>query len=201
MTNQVCSQCHNTTFHFDRTRHAIVCDVCGWEQNNTERAQEMLTYDQYRQKAIAFTKARDYISARPFLDKMRSIHPDDSDIYYLYIMGLTECCQNLLLSPQDKLTYAVVEDYWKTFCSLNGDKHVFLEYFKKRDIAVKRMYDKELSKAVIMASICYFNLLISLLMICTENYYFLITAGLFAFVIWCYRPLTKLMRILKNKGT
>ena len=198
MTTQVCSQCHNTTFHFDRTRHAIVCDVCGWEQNNTERAQEMLTYDQYRQKAIAFTKARDYISARPFLDKMRSIHPDDSDIYYLYIMGLTDCCQNLLLMPQDKHTYLVVEEYWKTFCALNGDKRVFLEYFKKRDAEAKRMYDKELSKVAVIASLCYFILLISIIMICTENYYFLITAGLVAIIIWYIKPIGKLLKILRR---
>ena len=199
MTTQVCSLCHNTTFHFDRTKHAIVCDVCGWEQNNAERAQEMLTYDQYRQKAIAFTKARDYISARPFLDKMRSIHPDDSDIYYLYIMGLTECCQNLLLNPQDKLTYAVVEDYWKTFCSLDGDKRVFLEYFKKRDAEVKKIYDKELSKAAIIALICYVSLFISLAIAFSETYWSLIPIFASSSIIIYIKPLTSLIKIIRNR--
>ena len=200
MATNVCPQCHNTTYHFDKAKHASVCDICGWEQNSPERTQEMLTYDQHRQKAIAFTKARDYISARPFLDKMRSIHPDDPDIYYLYIMGLTDCCQNLLLLPQDRHTYLVVEDYWKTFCALNGDKRVFLVYFQKRDAEKKKIRDKELTKTVFTASLCYFILLVSIIiMICAENYYFLITAGLFAIIIWYYKPLTKLLKAINNK--
>ena len=31
---------------------------------------------------------------------------DDSDIYYLHIMGLTDCCQNLLLESANAQTYA-----------------------------------------------------------------------------------------------
>ena len=162
MPVEVCSQCHNTTFHFDRAKHAIVCDVCGWEKNSSERASEMLVYDQYRQKAIAFVKARDYASAKPFLEKMWNMRPDDSDIYYLHLMGLTDCCQNLLLEPSDTQIYSYVQDYWNTFCLLKGDKRIFLMYFNKREHEYKKKRENLLLKSIFIVFICYVPALILL---------------------------------------
>lgn len=196
MPVEVCSQCHNTTFHFDKAKHAIVCDVCGWEKNSSERASEMLVYDQYRQKAIAFVKARDYASAKPFLEKMRNIKPDDSDIYYLHLMGLTDCCQNLLLKPTDSQTYALVRNYWNTFCSLHGDQRIFLQYFNRREHEFKTRHDKEILKATLVASFCYIPLLISLSLVFASFYWFLVPTIILAAIILTKRPLSNILKLL-----
>lgn len=197
MPVEVCSQCHNTTFHFDRAKHAIVCDVCGWEKNSSERASEMLVYDQYKQKAIAFVKARDYASAKPFLEKMRNIRPDDSDIYYLHLMGLTDCCQNLLLEPSDTQIYSHVQDYWNTFCLLKGDKRIFLSYFERRKQHAKKLFDKQVFSATIVSTVLYATFFISLSVALSGNYAFILLAIAILFLILTKKPVTKLIQALR----
>lgn len=197
MPAEVCSQCHNTTFHFDRAKHAIVCDVCGWEKNSSERASEMLVYDQYRQKAIAFVKARDYASAKPFLEKMRNMRPDDSDIYYLHLMGLTDCCQNLLLEPSDTQVYSHVQDYWNTFCCLNGDKRIFLSYFERRKQHAKKLFDKQVFSATIASTVLYATFFISLSVALSGNYAFILLAIAILSLILIKKPVTKLIQTLR----
>ena len=199
MPVEVCSQCHNTTFHFDRAKHAIVCDVCGWEKNSSERASEMLVYDQYRQKAIAFVKARDYASAKPFLEKMRNIRPDDSDIYYLHLMGLTDCCQNLLLDPSDTQAYSHVQDHWNTFCCLNGDKRIFLTYFNKREYEYKKKRESLLLKSIFILFICYVPALILLTFLFQGYYWTIIPISLLAILIITLKPLASLLNRLMKK--
>lgn len=197
MPVEVCSQCHNTTFHFDQTRHAIVCDVCGWEQNRAQRAGELLTYDQNRQKAIAYVKARDYTSAKPFLERMRSIRPDDPDIYYLHLMGLSRCCQNDLLDPRDANEAACLEHYWDVYRSLSNNTQIFEPYFRRRKRKKKQLYDKLLSKHVLLALITYvpFFMLLSL---CFAGEGAAIAVVPLAIVILCVKPLTKLFRLWKD---
>lgn len=196
MSVEVCSQCHNTTFHFDRARHAIVCDICGWERNNSERADEMLAYDQQRQKAIAFVKARDYASAKPFLERMRNMTPDDPDIYYLHLMGLTDCCQNLLLEPSDTQNYSLVQNHWQTFCSLNGDRRIFLQYFSRREQELNNRRQKKLLSSVTIAALCYLPLLASFSLLCSELYWSLIPIIVLFMIIAKQRPLTTLLKML-----
>ena len=198
MPVEVCSQCHNTTFHFDRAKHAIVCDVCGWEKNSSERASEMLVYDQYRQKAIAFVKARDYASAKPFLEKMRNIRPDDSDIYYLHLMGLTDCCQNLLLELSDTQVYSHVQDYWNTFCFLNGDKRIFLSYFERRKQQAKKIFDKQVFSTTIVSTVIYATFFISLSVAFSGNYEFILLAVAILLLILIKKPITKLIQTLRS---
>lgn len=191
-----CSQCHNTTFHFDRTRHAIVCDVCGWERNSTDRAGEMLTYDQHRQKAIAFVRAQDYVSAMPYLEKMRRMKPDDADIYYLHLMGLTQCCQDLLLEPSDAATYDKVRQYWHTFQSLQGDPSIFRPYFARRQREYEKRRKNHLAVATSLVAVCYLPLIALIAMIANEQYWALVPAVVLFAVIAAKRPLSHLVKLL-----
>lgn len=198
MPVEVCSQCHNTTFHFDRAKHAIVCDVCGWEKNSSERASEMLVYDQYRQKAIAFVKARDYASAKPFLEKMRNMRPDDSDIYYLHLMGLTDCCQNFLLEISDIKTIEAVETYWDIFCSLRGDQRIFLPYFSKRNKLQELNNRREITRAAILVALCYIPLFIFLSLFFAKFYWCIIPTVVLLIIIFTIKPLHKILNHTKR---
>ncbi|MBR4073382.1 MAG: hypothetical protein IKK24_05490, partial [Clostridia bacterium] len=182
----------------DRNRHAIVCDVCGWEQNSSERATEMLTYDQNRRKAIAFVKVRDYSSAKPYLEQMRNIRPDDADIYYLHIMGLTDCCENFLLEPSDSQKFSLVESYWNSYCSLRGDQRVFLPYFQRRNQAKKARYDKNFSRLLLSCLICYLPLLFCLALTFSEFYGFIFPMIVLAIIILNVKPLTNLMNLVRE---
>lgn len=199
MPDQICPQCHNTILYFDQDKHSITCEVCGWDQNHSERVNEMFAYDQHRQKAIAFIKARDYNSAKPFLEKMRNTKPDDSDIYYLHLMGLTECCQNLLLNPGDSNRYALVKNYWSTFCYLQGDQSRFLQYFKRREAEAKRLYDKKLFKSVLALLLCYIPLIVFSAIAFNGNYWCLIPTVIMIIVILYLRPLSSLFKLIQKK--
>lgn len=195
---QICPQCHNRTFHFDRSRHAVVCDVCGWGQNAAEQTNEQLVYDQQRQKAIAYVKAKDYSSAKPFLDKMRQIRPDDPDIYYLHMMGISDCCQNLLLLPADKSSHELFEHYWGIYSSLTTDQSVFREYRRKRHLALREKLQKRVYKYIIISLCCYLALLFSFSMLSEGAYWGIISAIVSAVFILNKRPLTNLVKVTKE---
>ncbi len=191
---QVCTQCHSTSFHFDRRKHAIVCDMCGWVQNSTEQNNEQLLYDQQRQKAIAFVKAKDYNSALPYLNKMRQMRPDDEDIYYLHMMGLSDCCQNLLLNPNDAQEYTEFERNWAIYSSLSRNQGVFQDFLRRRHLALQKELQTKINKFSIMSIISYFVLLLSICLI-SGGVYWAILSGI-GIIIFIYnmRPLTNLIK-------
>lgn len=195
---QTCTQCHNKTFHFDRSKHAIVCDVCGWVQNTAEQTNEMLLYDQQRQKAIAFVKIKDYASAKPFLDRMRQAKPDDPDIYYLHMMGISDCCQNLLLQPSDKSAYETFERFWDIYSSLSSDQYLFREYRRKRNLALQDIIQKRINKHSILALCCYFFLLMSLCLLFEGSYGYIIPAVISFVIIINKQPIINLISCIKE---
>lgn len=199
-TNYTCPMCKNTTFHFDRSRHAVVCDVCGYSYNSAETVEEMVEYDKNRQKAIAFVRACDYASAKPHLERMRQIHPDDSDIYYLHLMGLTDYCQNLLLEPKDAQTFTLAEKYWNTFCFLRGDQQIFLAYFNRRNREKKARYDQALLRAIIIAFCCYVPLFISIALVSIEVYWFTLPTIALIAIIVCIKPASSLINLIFRKS-
>lgn len=198
-TNYICPMCHNTTFHFDRSRHAVVCDVCGYAFNNAETVAEMVEYDKNRQKAIAYVKAYDYASAKPYLDRMRQIRPDDSDIYYLHLMGLTDQCKNLLLEPADESKYSLAEKYWRVFCALNGEAAAFRSYFAKREQALQSRLRRAVNKAITVVFVCCMVLLLSAVLYMSINYWALIPMLGCVCFICKYKPFSALVKVLHKK--
>lgn len=195
-----CAQCHNTTFHFDPHRHAIVCDICGTALSGSDEAQNQLQYDKNRQKAIALVKARDYQGAREYLNHMYNAKPDDSDIFYLHLMGLTECCTDLLLEQQDNAKLLQAGEYWKTFCALNGDPTRFLAYGEKRKQALTKRIDKNISKYLLLSILCYALLLISTILLFMQWYYAIIGIVAAIILIFFLRPLIHLSKnMVKSK--
>lgn len=169
MIQQQCPRCHNTTFHFDRQKHAIVCDICGTKQNQIASENEQLEYDKNRQKAIAFIRSGDYNSAKPFLDKMRQQMPDDSDIYYLHLMGLTDCCKDYYINNNNN-AIALAQEYWNTFDRLGGDKTAFLRYMNLRK---EKLYNDEEAKISQYTKIMVISIIIILIscILCLMNLY------------------------------
>ena len=124
--------CHNTSFHYSPEQGAIVCDICGTPAQGMTSPDEELNYQRNRNKAIAYIKANDYNAAIGFLNAMKAIKPDDPDIYYLHLMGLTDKRTNLLLSPSDRDKVVRAQSNWQIFNSLKGDASAFLTYGQKR---------------------------------------------------------------------
>lgn len=183
METQFCTQCKNTTFRFDKKKHSIVCTVCGHETNATMRVNEMMQYDQQRTKAIAFIKSRDYASAKQFLERMRNMKPDDPDIYYLHLMGLTDCCKNFLL--EDNQTVAIASQYWETLSNLNGDRRIFMKYMKQRRDAALDKYNKLFARYMLITVLGVISTLLSLAFVGQGFFVFII--GIIASVFFLYK--------------
>lgn len=181
MSESMCPQCHNTSFRFDANRHAIVCTVCGSPRNSIDNASEMLEYDRNRQKAIAFVKTNDYSSALPFLERMRQAHPDDPDIYYLHIMGLTNCCKNYHLSYNDCKS---AQKYWCAFEQLGGDKTVFIRYMHNRKKELLDTEETQIAKSTRIIIIALIAIIVSSIFCLMKLYVFFIgiAGGIFAII-------------------
>ena len=126
-----CSGCNGTSFHYSRQRNTIICDVCGRPLSNMAELETEQRYYSDRSMAIRHIKAGDYNSAKQYLEKMRLTRPDDPDIYYLHLMGLTDKCNDYLLRRTDDRLKQARENY-RTLERLNGDVSRFLQYGIKR---------------------------------------------------------------------
>lgn len=170
---QICPQCHNTTFHFDRARHAIVCDICGSGINEGDNANAELEYDRNRQKAIAYIRSGYYGNAMQYLENMRSTVPDDPDIYYLHLMGITSCCHNMLETADIK-TLQTANEYWEKLSTLGGDKTLFLQYMNTRkDFGIQK-HESILRRSFIWATVFLTALIIFGLLSLTTSYWFIL---------------------------
>lgn len=177
---QMCPQCHNTTYHFDRDRHAIVCDVCGTKINEGENARKQLEYDLHRQKAIAFIRSGYYGMATQHLDKMRDIQPDDPDIYYLHLMGITNCCHDML-EMSDKQTLGVARGYWDKLTMLGGDRTLFVQYMNARKQFGIHKHEISIRNSVIWLSVFLSAIVIFGLLSLTVSYGFIL--GIIASIV------------------
>lgn len=144
MAVNYCRVCHNTSFHFSREHGAVICDICDTPIETMFTPSDELNYQRNRQKAIAYIKANDYQSATSNLSAMKSMKPDDPDIYYLHLIGLTDCLHDLLLNPSDNNRLSQCQNHWQTLCRLNGDKQAFLAYgHRRRYEAIKAAQEKQ----------------------------------------------------------
>ena len=126
-----CPICHNVGFHFDGRKHAVVCDVCGWEANGDEDAQTRFEYDRNRQKADAFIRSGYYDRAIAYLENMKESRPDDPEIYKLHLMGQTRCLRDYL-EDADGSELSEGKMYWEKYCMLGGDINEFVPYTEER---------------------------------------------------------------------
>lgn len=163
MTANSCRMCHNTSFHYSPEQSAIICDICGTPVQGLTSPTEELEYQRNRNKAIAYIKANDYNAAVGFLNAMKAIKPDDPDIYYLHLMGLTDKRTNLLLSPSDRGKVTQVQSYWQTFNNLGGDTSSFVSYGRRRKDAVIKLTQERIKQAQVKIGVYAGAILLCLL--------------------------------------
>ena len=158
-----CSGCNGTSFHYSRQRNTIICDVCGRPLSNMAELETEQRYYSDRSMAIRHIKAGDYNSAKQYLEKMRLTRPDDPDIYYLHLMGLTGMCKDYILDQGDaRLKQA--EEYFRKLQMLHGDTTRFVSYGRIRRQMLKEywenIYNQLLTKLLIIGAICFVAILL-----------------------------------------
>ena len=180
-----CPVCHNTNtqlFHLDHRKHAIVCDICGSTQNSSDSLGEQLQYDLDRQKAISFIKGGAYYEAKPLLERMRQQKPDDQAIYYLHLMGLSECGTKYDLNSADA---SLAQQYLAAFKRLGGDLSIFIRYGNARRQKLLADEEKIVSQNGTILSFALTLILVSAIFCLAEIYIFLlgIAAGVIL-ILW-----------------
>ena len=155
MTANICRMCHNTSFHYSPEQGAIVCDICGTPAESLNSPDDELNYQRSRSKAIAYIRANDYQSAIRHLDSMKDIKPDDPEIYYLHLMGLTSQTQDYLLSYSDYHKRSLGRFYWQILNHLTGDTSPFIYYGIRRKNTAVSTAETELNHIRRMMAICF----------------------------------------------
>ena len=168
-----CSRCHNDTFHFSAELHDEVCDACGTPKNQAARQSLLYEHDKDKQKAIAYIKALDYNSAIPFLNSMKNRYPDDSNIYFLHLVGITRKRSDYLLNA-DKATLENAARNWEILCELNADTSFFTHYIKERKRLLIAEQDRIIEKATIRLTALLIVIAICFVLVSFQYFIFIV---------------------------
>lgn len=193
-----CPRCHNDTFHFSAELHDEVCDSCGTPKNQARTQTLKYEHDRDKQRAIAYIKAMDYASAIPFLNSMKNRFPDDSNIYFLHLMGITNRCKDYLLNA-DKNVLNNASKNWEILCALDADTSFFSSYIINRKHMLLDEQEKIINKASYQLMALFGGLILSLLLIAFQLYIFILGAVGSIVGIVCLDLFGKLFRAIKRK--
>lgn len=132
-----CSVCGCTQFRLDRRRNQILCLVCGTSQTAQADLARQQSYLNAKRMAVTHVRRGAYSQALPFLAEMMRAQPDDPDLYYLHLMGLTDFFKDPLVPGDDRLKQA--SEHYRSYRGLGGQTGQFRSYGLKRRQALEQL--------------------------------------------------------------
>lgn len=174
-----CSVCGSTLFRLDRRSNLICCQVCGTPQNQQQVLEARQRLAASSSQAVRLIRVGSYAQAAPLLEQISRETPDDADVYYLHLMGLTNCFRDLLLAPSDWGALNKASGFYTTYLALGGRTDQFQRYRRKRLEAFRRLVQQVRRRALLQLTACALGMasLVLLLIFCPGLLSLLAMAG------------------------
>ena len=145
MADTRCSVCGCTQFRLDPCSNVIRCMICGTSQTAQQDLLSRQSYMAAKRMAVAHVRRGAYQQAIPHLNEMLRADPNDVDVYYLHLMGLTNFLKDNLVPGGTSLEQAA--EHYRSYRNLGGRTQQFARYRIKRLEALEQLIQHQAGSA------------------------------------------------------
>ena len=146
----ICSHCGCTSFHYNRARMRLECDMCGTPIEDSRAEQQLMQFDRIYAQAMSHLTAGNWQKTIGLLKPMLENYPTEKKLYLAILRAATQDFRDIDLKNESNRILA--SEMWNKLVRLNHVTAGMLAYSKRR-------YDKhqnELKKKRIQIIVCIF---------------------------------------------
>lgn len=164
---QICSRCGCSSFHYNRSRMRMECDLCGAPLRDPQQDQQLMQYDRTYSQAVGHLTAGNWTQAINLLKPLLEQYPTEKRLYLAVLRAATRDFSDLAM--ENLSARILASQAWDKLVRLNGVTGEMLRYSRRR----YERHREELSRRrdrillwIFMAALCSFLAGIALAIAC-----------------------------------
>ncbi len=128
--DRVCSRCGCSSFHYNRSRMRMECDLCGTPVQDPQQEQQLMQYDRTYSQAMSHLTAGNWEQAIGLLRPLMSQYPTEKRVYLAVLRAATQDFSDI--DMQNAAIRATASEAWDKLIRLNGVNDDMIRYGRQR---------------------------------------------------------------------
>ena len=138
--DRVCSRCGCSSFHYNRSRMRMECDLCGHPVLDPQQDQQLMQYDRTYSQAMSHLTAGNWEQTIGLLRTLMNQYPTEKKLYLAVLRAATQDFRDIDMG--NAANRATASEAWDKLIRLNGVTSEMLRYGRQR----YEMHREELSR-------------------------------------------------------
>lgn len=135
--NRFCSRCGCSSFHYNRSRMRMECDLCGHPVYDPQQDQQLMQYDRTYSLALSHLAAGNWEQTINLLKPLMSQYPTEKRVYLAILRAATQNFRDI--DMENTSNKRIASETWDKLVRLNGVTNEMLTYSKQ-------CYEKRVAK-------------------------------------------------------
>lgn len=128
--DRVCSRCGCSSFHYNRSKIRMVCDLCGHPVYDPQQDQPLMQYDRIYSQAMSHLAAGNWEQTIVLLRPLMSQYPTEKKLYLTVLRAATQDFGDIDMDNTANRTIA--SEAWDKLVRLNGVTSEMIRYGSRR---------------------------------------------------------------------
>ena len=128
--DRVCSRCGCSSFHYNRSRMRMECDLCGTPVYDPQQDQQLMQYDRTYSQAMSHLDAGNWEQTIALLSPLMSQYPTEKKLYLAVLRAATQDFGDIDMDNTTNRTIA--SEAWDKLVRLNGVTGEMIRYGSRR---------------------------------------------------------------------
>lgn len=128
--DRVCSRCGCSSFHYNRSRMRMECDLCGTPVYDPQQDQQLMQYDRTYSQAMGHLDVGNWEQAIVLLRPLMSQYPTEKKLYLAVLRASTQDFGDI--DMDNTANRAIASEGWDKLVRLNGITGEMIRYSRQR---------------------------------------------------------------------
>lgn len=127
---RICSRCGGSSFHYNRSRMRMECDVCGTPASDPQQEQQLMQFDRACSQAMGHLTAGNWDEALQLLQPLLHQHPTEKRLYLAVLRAATKDFTDIAMA--NAASRHIASEAWDRLVRLNGVTGAMIRYGRQR---------------------------------------------------------------------
>lgn len=144
--DRVCSRCGCSSFHYNRSRMRMECDLCGTPVQDPQQEQLLMQYDRTYSQAMGHLTAGNWERTIVLLKPLMSQYPTEKRLYLAVLRAATHDFSDIDMG--NNANRATASEAWDKLLRLNGVTDDMIRYCRQRYEKHREELNKQRNKII-----------------------------------------------------
>lgn len=128
--SRTCSRCGGSSFHYNRRRMRMECDLCGTPVPDPQQEQQLMQHDRIYTQAMGHLTAGNWEQTIRLLRPLWNESPTETRLYLAVLRAATRDFRDIRM--ENAASRATASEAWEKLVRLNGVSREMLRYSRQR---------------------------------------------------------------------